>query len=108
MSRPSFAATISALRTTDPRFPWVGPTEDESEVASVLEEIAEHHVGSADEPDARGGYGRCTGCKDPWPCASWAYGEELALQWLGRAANRVWMHAQPVLEQLAERDRRAA
>lgn len=107
MSRPSFDVTIAALRTTDPSFPWVGPTEDEAEVASVLEEIAAYHQGSDEELDATGGYGRCA-CREPWPCPAWAYGEELALQWLGRAANRVWMHAQPVLEQLAERDRRAA
>jgi hypothetical protein len=93
MSRPSFATTIAALRTTDRRFPWVGPTDEETEVADVLAELEELHQPGTDEPDARGRYGRCTGCRNPWPCEGWQFGEQLALQWLGRAADRVTAHA---------------
>lgn len=103
MTRPSFTPTITALRTADPRFPWVGPAPDEAEVADLLAEIQQLHQGSADDPDPRGRYGRCTGCLGPWPCEAWAYGEQLALQYLGRAADRVAAHARTVLDQLAAR-----
>lgn len=97
MTRPSFATTVAALRTVDPRFPWVGPTADEAEVADLLAELEDLHQGAHDDPDRFGRYGRCSGCLDPWPCAAWRYGEQLALQWLGRACDRVWAHAAAVL-----------
>lgn len=89
MTRPSFASTVAALRTSDRRFPWIGPTSDEAEVADVLEETEQLHQAGHDDPDPRGRYGRCTGCLQPWPCDAWRYGEQLAVQWLGRAADRV-------------------
>jgi hypothetical protein len=89
LSRPSFVFTVAALRTSDRRFPWVGPTPDEAEVADVLEELEQLHQPTADTPDPRGRYGRCTGCLNPWPCAAWTYGDQLAVQWLGRASDRV-------------------
>lgn len=98
MTRPSFATTVSALRTRDARFPWVGPTAEEDDIAAVLEAIEETHVATADHPDARGRYGRCTDCRTPWPCQEWARGEQLAVLWLGRAADRVAEHAQATLD----------
>lgn len=93
MTRPSFAVTVAALRTTDRRFPWIGPTEEEAEVADVLEELEQLHQPTADTPDERSRYGRCTGCATPWPCDAWRWGEQEAIQWLGRAADRVHAHA---------------
>lgn len=101
--RPSLLETANALRTVDARFPWVGPTPDEAEVADVLTEIHELHQGAADEPDARGQYGRCTGCREMWPCAAWLYGEQLAVQWLGRAAQRVYEDAKTRLDKPSDR-----
>jgi hypothetical protein len=88
MSRPSFAATIAALSCTDGRFPWVQPADEEADIAVVLEAIEELHQPTSDEPDARGRYGRCTDCRQPWPCPEWQRGEQLALLWLGRGADR--------------------
>lgn len=93
MTRPTFATTISALRTRDPRFPWVGPTDEEDDIAAVLEAIEELHTPSSDTLDQRGRYGRCRDCRQPWPCPEWMRGEHLAITWLGRAADRVHSHA---------------
>lgn len=100
--KPSFASTVHALTLLDQRYVWVEATPDEAEVASVLAEIEELHQGSTDLPDERGRYGRCRGCLESWPCAAWNYGDQLAVQWLGRAADRVYAHAQGVM---AEQDR---
>lgn len=89
MNRPNLDSTVYALLFTDPRFPWVGPTAEEAEVAEVIAEIAKLHRGTADDPDPDGHFGHCSGCLEPWPCAAWAFGEQLAVQWLGRAAERV-------------------
>ena len=93
MSRPTFTETLAALRCTDPRFPWVQPTDEEADIAAVLEAIEEQHQPTADEPDQRGRYGRCTDCRQPWPCAEWKRGEQLAVEWLGRGADRYAAHA---------------
>jgi len=98
MSRPSFVSTIAALRCTDPRFPWVHPTEEEDDIAAVLEAIQDTHQPTADTPDHRGRYGRCTDCRRPWPCDEWARGEQLAITWLGRGADRHNAHAQAALQ----------
>lgn len=100
-TKPSHAATVAALRTTDARYPWIQPTEEEAEVASVLEEVEALHVGTDDEPDAAGRYGTCTGCLDPWPCKAWNWADQLALQWLGRAADRVAARALNVARRIA-------
>jgi hypothetical protein len=97
VSRPSFASTITALRYSDARFPWVRPTDEEDDIAAVLEAIEELHQGAADEPDQRGRYGRCTGCRQPWPCPEWIRGEQLAVLWLGRGAERYLRHAQQAM-----------
>jgi hypothetical protein len=97
VTRPSFASTITALRTTDRRFPWVQPTADEAEVADVLEELEQLHQPSADTPDQRGRFGRCAGCLHPWPCDAWQYGDQLAVQWLGRATERVASRARQAM-----------
>lgn len=97
MSRPSFVSTIAALRCTDPRFPWVHPTPEEDDIAAVLEAIQETHVPTADHPDPRGRYGRCTDCATPWPCPEWRRGEYLAVTWLGRGTDRYFGHAQIAL-----------
>jgi hypothetical protein len=102
VTRPSFASTVEALRTRDNRFPWVGPTDEEDDIAAVLEAIEETHQATADDPDLRGRYGRCRDCRTPWPCPEWARGEQIAVLWLGRASDRVIAHARQAF------DRRAA
>lgn len=97
MSRPTFVEAIAALRCTDPRFPWVEPTGEEDDIATVLEAIEETHLGAADQPDPRGRYGRCTDCAKPWPCPEWIRGEQLAVEWLGRGADRYAAHARAVI-----------
>lgn len=82
-------SAAAALRTTDRRFPWVGPSGEEAEVADLLEELAGLHVRAP-----RGD--RCEGCAERWPCAGLVHGEQLAVQWLGRAADRVWVRASAV------------
>lgn len=96
--QPSFASTVSALRTTHPRHPWVKPTDDETEVADLLAELEQLHQPAEDNPDTAGHYGTCAGCAALWPCDAWNYGEQLAIQYLGRAADRVYAHAQAALE----------
>ncbi len=81
------AAAAEALRTTDPRYPWVQPTADEADVAEVLAELAALHVHSGR---------RCTGCAETWPCKGLLYGQDLAVQWLGRASDRVYARASKV------------
>jgi hypothetical protein len=99
MNRPTFTETIAALRCTDPRFPWVQPTDDEENIAAVLEGIQELHTPTADEPDQRGRYGRCTDCRQPWPCPEWIRGEQLAVLWLVRGADRYVAHAVEAMRQ---------
>ena len=100
MTRPSLETLVSALRTTDARFPWVGPTDDEADAAEVIEAIAQEHEGSADEPDADGRWGWCIGCGERWPCSAWVYAERLGVQFIGSAAARVWAHARSVIDGL--------
>lgn len=92
MTRPSFATAIAALRTADWRYD-IAPTGEEDDIAAVLEAIEETHLTVVDEPDDRGRYGRCVSCRLPWPCPEWMRGEQLAVLWLGRAADRVYAHA---------------
>lgn len=99
MSRPTFVEAIAALRCTDVRFPWVWPTDEEDDIAAVLEAIEETHLGTADQPDPRGRYGRCTACAKPWPCPEWVRGEQLAVEWLGRGADRYAAHALDAIRQ---------
>lgn len=91
--RPSHRSTIAALLITDPRFPWVGPTHEEADIAAVLDHIEATHRG-ADDADADGcHWGTCSECGTPWPCERWAWSEQVAVLWLGRAADRVAAHA---------------
>ena len=103
MTRPSFATTIAALRTTDRRAPHTGPTAYEADAADALEVLQEFHTGTADQPDTHDRWGRCSTCDTPWPCEAWQWGEQLALQSLGRAQDRVAAHARTVLDQTATR-----
>lgn len=98
MNRPSFATTVTALRTTDTRFPWVGPTPDEDDVAAALEVVEFIHQGENDEPDERGSWGHCRSCRTWWPCDPWIEAENLAVQYLGRATDRVVAHARAVAQ----------
>ena len=96
MIRPSFASTIHALLVTDRRFPWVEPSEEEADVAAVLADLEGRHQGNAEQSDSAGHWGRCTGCGEHWPCPRWVDGEHLAIQYLGRAADRVYAHARSI------------
>lgn len=92
--KPSLTSAIEALRTTDPRYPWVKPTVEEDDIAAVLEVINNEHQGDRDDPDDTGHWGRCTTCgwKD-WPCKDWIEGQMLAIEYLGKAADRVMRHS---------------
>jgi hypothetical protein len=98
MTRLDFTTAISALRCTDPRFPWVQPTPEEDDIAAILEAIQDTHQPTADHADLRGRYGRCTDCRTPWPCAEWTRGEELSVLWLGRGSDRYATHALQALQ----------
>jgi hypothetical protein len=93
VTRPSFATAVAALRARDPRFPWVQPTEHEADAADALEVTELLHQPNRPEPDTAGDWGTCTGCGLSWPCPVWVDHEQLAVQWLGRAADRVNTHA---------------
>lgn len=93
---PSLASVADALRTTDPRYPWVGPTPDEDDVAEVLLLVHAEHQGDRDEPDDRGHWGHCRTCRVWWPCPAWLEAQNLAVQYLGRAADRVVARARAV------------
>lgn len=99
-TRPTLTPTITALRTvlTNPRFAHVQPTDEEADVAAVLEEIEAGHQGSADEPAADGWWGSCTACGDLWPCERFVWAEQLAVQFLGRAADRYAARAQDAMD----------
>lgn len=96
MKRPSLVSAYEALRTTDPRFPWVKPTPDEDDVAEWLETVESEHQGNRDDPDERGRWGHCVKCLTWWPCQIWVEAESLAIQYLGRAADRVVDHSRAV------------
>lgn len=83
----------AALRIAAARFPWVHPTEEEAEVADLLDELAALHVRTG---------GRCKGCAEPWPCRGLAHAEHLAVQWLGRAADRVYARHRHEPQRLGE------
>lgn len=94
--RPTFALTVSALRTTDPRFPWIGPTPEEDDAAAALEAIETDHRGDSDESDENLNWGHCLTCGTWWPCEAWIEGEFLAVQFLGRAGDRVVKRARSI------------
>lgn len=95
MTRPRFDEAITALRHEG--------VPGEVEIADTLEEIADQHRPARDardnpaDPSLCHTYGVCTGCGDEWPCEAWALGEELAVQWLGRASDRVWARVQETI-----------
>lgn len=102
--RPTFVETIAALRTTDPRFPGIAPTPEEGDVAEVLEEVETDHQGDADEPDDRWHWGHCQACGEWWPCPTWVESEHLAVQYVGRAADRVIGHARAFWDGVIQSD----
>lgn len=92
-ARPTLLTTVRALRTTDPRFPHVGPADEEEDIACLLEAIEHEHPAGADESDTGDLFGDCGGCGKPWPCPEFVRGQQLFVLWLGRAADRVYAHA---------------
>lgn len=73
MIRPSVAVSAAVLRRFD-------PTPEELDIADVLDHIqATHRPGRLDI---------CTGCGDQWPCTRFVDGQHLAVQFVGRAADR--------------------
>jgi hypothetical protein len=101
--RPSLWRAVKALRTTHPRYPWVEPSEEEAEVADLLEELDGLHAPSTEDADNPADhpilriYGVCLGCAETWPCAGWSHAEQLSIQWLGRASDRVWARVQETI-----------
>lgn len=88
MTPPNLAGVVAALRLTDSRWPWVHPTADEEDVAEVLAAMDHEHAPTADEQEPDGSWGACIGCRKPWPCPDWQWAQHLAVQYLGRAADR--------------------
>lgn len=103
MKPPSLAGVPAALRCTDRRWEWVAPTDEEDDTAAVIEHIDTEHRGSGDRPDSQGRWGACTGCGELWPCPTWLWAQALAIQFLGRAADRYLarVKATPDLEESA-------
>lgn len=91
--RPTFEASIAALRTTDERFPWVKPTPEEADAADALEVVHEHHRSDTEREGPGSSWGTCEGCGQPWPCETWLWGHALAAQWVGLASQRVYDRA---------------
>lgn len=95
----SLRSLADVLLYTDPRFPWIGPTPEEKEVALVLIEMAEIHVPDRVDPDNPADdptfhtFGFCTGCYEAWPCRAVLEQEREGVTWVGRAAARVHDHA---------------
>lgn len=102
-SRPTFAATIAALTVEHPDYGNLH-TEEEADVAELLIHIETKHQG-AEEPDSSGRWGTCGLCRVPWPCPAWVDAEQLAVQFLGRAQDRVWAHAEKTREARSGRSR---
>jgi hypothetical protein len=100
VTRPSLAGLTAALLVTDRRFPAVRPTVEESDVAAVLAEVEAAHVCGADEPGPDG-WGRCRSCREPWPCERWLWAQQLGVQFVGRACDRVARHAHELLGRLS-------
>lgn len=59
-----------------------GSTPDEREVGDLLDELAQLHLPGATRST-------CRGCAEPWPCRGDIHALFLAVQWVGRAADRV-------------------
>jgi hypothetical protein len=101
VTRPSFVSTIAALtaRTPNQRLRVV-PAEECVDIAAVLRELERTHQGGpVKDDDVDGDYwGRCSTCGERWPCPAWNEGEVLAVQYLGRAQDRVAAHARAVLD----------
>lgn len=84
MNNSSFLTAIAALRCGT-------PTVDELDAADALEVLQDHHL-----PAGNGV--TCPTCAGAWPCEAWNWGEQLALQSLGQAADRVYAHAKQVMD----------
>jgi len=95
MIPPSLEGAAAALLHTDPRWPDHGPTDDEEDVALALRAIQDAHKPHpwGVDPD-RGVWGLCGDCGARWPCTTWILGQHVAVQYLGRAADRVWARTQ--------------
>jgi hypothetical protein len=112
MGLNSLRAMADALLHTDRRFPWIGPSPEEKEVALVLIEMSEIHVPDRVDPDNPTDdpmfwtYGFCSGCYESWPCRAVLEQEREGVAWLGRAAARVHAHARgpidPVIRAVGE------
>lgn len=103
-AKPTLLTTVAALRTADPRYPWIGPSADEAGAAEQLEAVQARHNSDATESDTGdywGVWGECNGCGDPWPCEAFIAGQQAATYWLGRAADRVMAHARQVRKRSA-------
>jgi len=90
MSRPSFAATISALENGG-----IHAVDEDLDVAAVLRDLDDWHRSPCDDPD--GPAGECGCCCQPWPCQARLNGEQLALIYLIRASGRAVTHARELL-----------
>ena len=87
--KPTFFDSVEALRVDlRPEFAHIHPTADELDAADALELLHQHHIGDAEAESPDGSWGTCTGCADLWPCKAWLWGQQLAIQWMGRAQSR--------------------
>jgi hypothetical protein len=100
--RPTLTLMAKALLTRVPGYPHVGPTDDEDDVAAVLVTVQADHRGPFDSPDDTGSWGPCTTCGDPWPCPTWVYAENVGIQYVGRAYDRVMARAMAVIDTTKE------
>ncbi len=92
MNRPSFTTTVRALEVT--------PTPDEADIAEVLRHVEAEHQGAAERDLDADTWGVCSTCATPWPCPAWTEAEQLAVQYLGRAQDRIAARARQTLDRL--------
>lgn len=96
MIRPSFATTIAALTLTDPDLGVIS-FDDCGDVAEALRYLECQHRGGPTKDVGEAFWGRCSACGERWPCEAWVEGERLAVQFLGRAQDRVAAHARETM-----------
>lgn len=85
--KPTLAGAAKALR--------IRPDDEAADVADVLDHVDVVHRGAADDPDYydvepyEQHWGLCVACGRLWPCEDWVWAQALAVQFLGRAADRI-------------------
>lgn len=109
--RPSLLPWVTVLRLTSPEHEWVRPTDEEDDIAAVLEAAHETHRSEAETPDNNewlSPWGLCVSCGDVWPCPEWLRADSLGRLWSGRMADRYAARANAAWQRLLFKRRSVA